>query len=91
LELPNYVLEGNSLAVETNVSVEECKCYCIDAPHRYGMDCQSVQYYYDSQTCLINKENRFVFLKKILHMEWFSIRPRDFKKFRRAERFFQCY
>ncbi|TKR81370.1 hypothetical protein L596_015250 [Steinernema carpocapsae] len=58
LELPHYVLEGNALAIETNVSVEECKCFCVDADYRYGSECQSVQYYYDSMTCLLNKENR---------------------------------
>ncbi|KAK0404816.1 hypothetical protein QR680_017646 [Steinernema hermaphroditum] len=58
LELPHYVLEGNALAIETNVSVEECKCFCVDSDHRYGSECQSAQYYYDSMTCLLNKENR---------------------------------
>lgn len=58
LELPNYVLEGQALAIENNVTVDECKCYCVDAEHRYGTECQSVQYFYDSGTCLLNKENR---------------------------------
>ncbi|KAH7703075.1 Protein H03E18.1 [Aphelenchoides avenae] len=58
LELPNYVLEGQALAIENNVTVEECKCYCVDSEHRYGSECQSVQYFYDSGTCLLNKENR---------------------------------
>lgn len=58
LELPNYVLEGNALAVETNVSVDECKCFCVDAERRYGTDCQSLEYYYDEKTCLLSKENR---------------------------------
>uniref|UniRef100_A0A914P8A1 Apple domain-containing protein n=1 Tax=Panagrolaimus davidi TaxID=227884 RepID=A0A914P8A1_9BILA len=57
-EHPKYVLEGTSLAIESNVTVEECKCYCIDSESRYGSDCQSIQYYYDSQTCLLNKENQ---------------------------------
>uniref|UniRef100_A0A914XY17 Apple domain-containing protein n=1 Tax=Panagrolaimus superbus TaxID=310955 RepID=A0A914XY17_9BILA len=57
-EHPKYVLEGTSLAIESNVTVEECKCYCIDSETRYGSDCQSIQYYYDSQTCLLNKENQ---------------------------------
>ncbi|KAI6174429.1 hypothetical protein M3Y98_01189000 [Aphelenchoides besseyi] len=58
LELPKYVLEGTALAIESNVTVDECKCYCVDSEHRYGTECQSVEYYYDSQTCLLNKENR---------------------------------
>ncbi|KAI6197833.1 hypothetical protein M3Y94_01272100 [Aphelenchoides besseyi] len=58
LELPKYVLEGTALAIESNVTVDECKCYCVDSEHRYGSECQSVEYYYDSQTCLLNKENR---------------------------------
>ncbi|KAI6190888.1 hypothetical protein M3Y97_00167700 [Aphelenchoides bicaudatus] len=58
LELPNYVLEGVALAVETNVSVQECKCFCVDSERRYGVECQSAEYYYESQTCLLNKENR---------------------------------
>uniref|UniRef100_A0AC34GV39 Apple domain-containing protein n=1 Tax=Panagrolaimus sp. ES5 TaxID=591445 RepID=A0AC34GV39_9BILA len=57
-EHPKYVLEGTSLAIESNVTVEECKCFCIDSESRYGTDCQSIQYYYDSQTCLLNKENQ---------------------------------
>ncbi|KAI6234184.1 hypothetical protein M3Y99_00825900 [Aphelenchoides fujianensis] len=58
LELPHYVLEGTALAVESNVTVDECKCFCVDSAHRYGSECQSVEYYYDTQTCLLNKENR---------------------------------
>ncbi|KHN84669.1 hypothetical protein Tcan_11406, partial [Toxocara canis] len=58
LELPNFVLEGTALAVEDNTTIEECKCYCIRAQIRYGTECQSLQYYFDSKTCLINKENR---------------------------------
>uniref|UniRef100_A0A914R1I4 Apple domain-containing protein n=1 Tax=Parascaris equorum TaxID=6256 RepID=A0A914R1I4_PAREQ len=58
LELPNFVLEGMALAVEDNITIEMCKCYCINARHRYGSECQSLQYYFDSSTCLINKENR---------------------------------
>ncbi len=62
LELPNFVLEGLALAIENNVTVEECKCFCVDAVSRYGMDCLSIQYYYDSSTCLLNKENRYTIL-----------------------------
>ncbi|KAE9553052.1 hypothetical protein FO519_003732 [Halicephalobus sp. NKZ332] len=59
LEIQNHVLEGDYLGVETNVSIEECKCLCIDAENRYGSICQSIQYHYDRQTCLLNKESRF--------------------------------
>ncbi len=58
LELPNYVLEGLAMAIESKTSIEQCKCYCIDADQRYGAGCQSIQYYYDSQACLIYKDNR---------------------------------
>lgn len=56
--MPNYVLEGTSFAAETNVSVDACKCYCVSADTRYGTECHSVQYYFESMTCLLNKENR---------------------------------
>ncbi|KAI3410049.1 hypothetical protein GPALN_006413 [Globodera pallida] len=57
-EQPNYVLEGMALAVETNVTVDQCKCFCAEAEVRYGSACQSVQFYYGSMTCLLNRENR---------------------------------
>ncbi|CEF61843.1 PAN-1 domain and Apple-like domain-containing protein [Strongyloides ratti] len=58
IEMPSYVLEGTAMALETNVTIEECKCYCIDSENRYGIICQSFQYYYDSSTCLLNNENK---------------------------------
>ncbi|CAD5235314.1 unnamed protein product [Bursaphelenchus xylophilus] len=58
LEMPNHVLEGTSLAVEADVSVDECKCFCVDSENRYGITCQSFVYYFDSKTCLLSKENR---------------------------------
>uniref|UniRef100_A0A0K0EQ10 Apple domain-containing protein n=1 Tax=Strongyloides stercoralis TaxID=6248 RepID=A0A0K0EQ10_STRER len=58
VEMPSHVLEGTAMALETNVTVEECKCYCIDSENRYGINCQSFQYYYDSSTCLLNNENK---------------------------------
>lgn len=53
------MLEGYALAIETNVTIEQCKCFCIDSETRYGTMCQSLQYYFDLQTCLLNKENRY--------------------------------
>ncbi|CAJ0571669.1 unnamed protein product, partial [Mesorhabditis spiculigera] len=58
-ELPSHVLEGISLAVEASVSPLQCKCFCANAEKRYGESCQSAQYYFESKTCLINKQNRF--------------------------------
>ncbi|CAJ0947239.1 unnamed protein product, partial [Mesorhabditis belari] len=58
-ELPAHVLEGTALAVEASVSPLQCKCYCANADKRYGENCQSAQYYFESKTCLINKQNRF--------------------------------
>uniref|UniRef100_W6NNJ2 PAN-1 domain containing protein n=1 Tax=Haemonchus contortus TaxID=6289 RepID=W6NNJ2_HAECO len=58
LELPNFVLEGTALAIETEISHQECKCRCLVGESRYGEACQSFQYYFDSNTCLINKQNR---------------------------------
>ncbi|MFH4982375.1 hypothetical protein AB6A40_009084 [Gnathostoma spinigerum] len=58
LEVPNYVLEGTALAIELNVTVEQCKCYCIESLTRYNILCQSLQYYYNTMTCLLNSENR---------------------------------
>ncbi|VDM41689.1 unnamed protein product [Toxocara canis] len=69
LELPNFVLEGTALAVEDNTTIEECKCYCIRAQIRYGTECQSLQYYFDSKTCLINKENRLVSKHELLQRD----------------------
>ncbi|KAL3091119.1 hypothetical protein niasHT_022828 [Heterodera trifolii] len=57
-EQPNYVLEGMALAVETNVTADQCKCFCAEAELRYGAICQSIQFYYGPMTCLLNKENR---------------------------------
>uniref|UniRef100_A0A0K0F0L9 Apple domain-containing protein n=1 Tax=Strongyloides venezuelensis TaxID=75913 RepID=A0A0K0F0L9_STRVS len=57
-EMPSYVLEGTAMALETNVTIDECKCFCIDSENRYGIICQSLQYYYDSSTCLLNNENK---------------------------------
>lgn len=34
------------------------RCHCIDSESRYGSICQSIQYHYDNQICLLNKENR---------------------------------
>uniref|UniRef100_A0A0N4Y5X9 Apple domain-containing protein n=1 Tax=Nippostrongylus brasiliensis TaxID=27835 RepID=A0A0N4Y5X9_NIPBR len=73
LELSDYVLEGTALAIESNISHQECKCRCLTGESsklklmdkfgndqlRYGESCQSFQYYFDSSTCLINKQNRF--------------------------------
>uniref|UniRef100_A0A0N4ZP70 Apple domain-containing protein n=1 Tax=Parastrongyloides trichosuri TaxID=131310 RepID=A0A0N4ZP70_PARTI len=58
VEMPSYVLEGTAMTLETNVTVDECKCFCIDSENRYGIICQSLQYYYDSSTCLLNNENK---------------------------------
>ncbi|VDO43529.1 unnamed protein product [Haemonchus placei] len=58
LELPNFVLEGTALAIETEISHQECKCRCLVGESRYGEACQSFQYYFDSNTCLIYKQNR---------------------------------
>ncbi|KAK6061708.1 PAN domain protein [Cooperia oncophora] len=41
------------------ISHQECKCRCLTGESRYGEACQSFQYYFDSNTCLINKQNRF--------------------------------
>ncbi|GMT05543.1 hypothetical protein PENTCL1PPCAC_27717, partial [Pristionchus entomophagus] len=59
LELPHFVLEGTAQAVETEVSVEECKCKCADAERKYGEACQSAQYFPEDRICLLNKKNRF--------------------------------
>ncbi|VDO79538.1 unnamed protein product [Heligmosomoides polygyrus] len=59
LELSDFVLEGTALAIETAISHQECKCRCLNGETRYGEACQSFQYYFDSTTCLINKQNRF--------------------------------
>ncbi|KAK5977461.1 hypothetical protein GCK32_011033, partial [Trichostrongylus colubriformis] len=59
LELSDFVLEGTALAIETMISHQECKCRCLNGESRYGEPCQSFQYYFDSSTCLINKQNRF--------------------------------
>lgn len=59
VELNDFVLEGTAIAVETAVTPEECKCKCAEGPKLYGEECASFLYYYDSKTCLINKQNRF--------------------------------
>uniref|UniRef100_A0A8R1DS43 Apple domain-containing protein n=1 Tax=Caenorhabditis japonica TaxID=281687 RepID=A0A8R1DS43_CAEJA len=59
VELNDFVLEGTAIAVETSVTAEECKCKCAEGQKLYGEDCASFLYYYDSKTCLINKQNRF--------------------------------
>lgn len=56
--MPNYVLHGTAFAAETNISVEACKCYCMNAESRYGTDCHSIEYYFDSRTCLLNNLSR---------------------------------
>jgi hypothetical protein len=59
LEQPGFVLEGLALAVETQVSAAQCKCRCALAERRHGSAvCQSAQFYTESRTCLLNKENR---------------------------------
>ncbi|KHJ99470.1 PAN domain protein [Oesophagostomum dentatum] len=59
LEFNDFVLEGTALAIETTVSAQECKCRCLRGESKYGEACQSFEYYFDSNTCLINKQNRF--------------------------------
>ncbi|KAK6766129.1 hypothetical protein RB195_025810 [Necator americanus] len=59
LEFSDFVLEGTALAIETSISVQQCKCRCIRGESTYGEGCQSFEYYFDSNTCLINKQNRF--------------------------------
>ncbi|CAI2357907.1 unnamed protein product [Caenorhabditis sp. 36 PRJEB53466] len=59
VELNDFVLEGTAIAVETAVTAEECKCKCAEGQKLYGEECASFLYYYDSKTCLINKQNRF--------------------------------
>ncbi|KAF1748822.1 hypothetical protein GCK72_025289 [Caenorhabditis remanei] len=59
VELNDFVLEGTAIAVETAVTPEECKCKCAEGQKLYGEECASFLYYYDSKTCLINKQNRF--------------------------------
>jgi hypothetical protein len=56
-----FVLEGLALAVETQVSATKCKCLCALADRRWHKaegSCQSAQYYANSGTCLLNRENR---------------------------------
>uniref|UniRef100_A0A915PKH6 Apple domain-containing protein n=1 Tax=Setaria digitata TaxID=48799 RepID=A0A915PKH6_9BILA len=57
-EMPNHVLHGTAFAAETNVTVEACKCYCINAENQYGIECLSIEYYFDSMTCLLNNKSR---------------------------------
>ncbi|VDM97171.1 unnamed protein product, partial [Thelazia callipaeda] len=57
LEMPNHVLEGTAFAAETNASLNECKCYCMNSERQYGAACYSVQYYFNSRTCLLNNNN----------------------------------
>ncbi|VDK49660.1 unnamed protein product, partial [Cylicostephanus goldi] len=59
LEFTDFVLEGTALAIETAITVQECKCLCLKGEAKYGEACQSFEYYYDSNTCLVNKQNRF--------------------------------
>ncbi|EYC42117.1 hypothetical protein Y032_0542g3218 [Ancylostoma ceylanicum] len=59
LEFTDFVLEGTALAIETTITSQECKCRCLKGEDLYGEACQSFEYYFDSNTCLINKQNRF--------------------------------
>ncbi|CAB3400192.1 unnamed protein product [Caenorhabditis bovis] len=59
VELGDFVLEGTAIAVETGITAAECKCKCAQGEKLYVDDCASFLYYYDSKTCLINKQNRF--------------------------------
>ncbi|RCN53727.1 PAN domain protein, partial [Ancylostoma caninum] len=59
LEFTDFVLEGTALAIETTITSQECKCRCLKGESLYGEACQSFEYYFDSNTCLINKQNRF--------------------------------
>ncbi|KAL3990439.1 PAN domain family protein [Acanthocheilonema viteae] len=65
--MPNHVLYGTAFAAETNVSVEECKCYCMNAEKQYGMECRSIEYYFDSRTCLLNNLSRTTNPKNFNH------------------------
>ncbi|CAI5454529.1 unnamed protein product [Caenorhabditis angaria] len=59
IELNDFVLEGTAIAVEVTDSPQDCKCKCAQGEKLYGEECASFLYYYDSKTCLINKQNRF--------------------------------
>ncbi|EFO17617.1 hypothetical protein LOAG_10880 [Loa loa] len=56
--MPNHVLHGTAFAAETNTSVEACKCYCMSAENRYSIECRSIEYYFNSRTCLISNLSR---------------------------------
>ncbi|CAG9531242.1 unnamed protein product [Cercopithifilaria johnstoni] len=58
VEMPNHVLYGTAFAAEIDVSVEACKCYCMIAEKQYGIECRSIEYYFDSRTCLLNNLSR---------------------------------
>ncbi|VDK82468.1 unnamed protein product [Litomosoides sigmodontis] len=66
IEMPNHVLYGTAFGAETNISVEACKCYCMNAERQYGIECRSIQYYFDSGTCLLNNEFSMYIKEKCL-------------------------
>ncbi|MCP9265097.1 hypothetical protein DINM_020298 [Dirofilaria immitis] len=80
IELPNHVLHGTAFAAETDVSVEACKCYCINAENRYGTECRSIEYYFDSMTCLLNNISRTTNPKNFNHSTAFTLMHSYFDK-----------
>ncbi|VIO89738.1 Uncharacterized protein BM_BM11665 [Brugia malayi] len=80
VEMPNHVLHGTAFAAETNVSVDACKCYCMNAENRYGIECNSIEYYFDSRTCLLSNLSRITDPKNFNHSIVYTLMHSYFDK-----------
>jgi len=39
-------------------TASECLVMCLEANQKFNTDCKSVMYYYDTNECLVNREDR---------------------------------
>ncbi|KRX84428.1 hypothetical protein T06_15586 [Trichinella sp. T6] len=67
LEISGYALSGSVEHSKSHMTLEECKCMCVDSEGLYGFRCLSLMYIWDTGTCWLNKFNR-------------AQRPRQFSK-----------
>ncbi|VDP10382.1 unnamed protein product [Soboliphyme baturini] len=60
VEQPHHVLSGLTAAVESQKTVDECKCLCAESMALYDFACMSSQYDWNTKVCLLNNANRIL-------------------------------
>ncbi|KHN77488.1 Uncharacterized protein F52C9.5 [Toxocara canis] len=54
----HHLLVGNALQVIQTAELSKCLALCLEAKKALQIECRSVMYYYGTNECILNRENR---------------------------------